>query len=106
MIIFERAHRRCECCETPLDWSAPRGVWEMDHRTPIFRGGKTSLSNMQILCAKCHGAKSAAEKSEVATERWHSERVRGTRWMTHYEKDQLIADLRQEIADLKAKIPA
>jgi 5-methylcytosine-specific restriction endonuclease McrA len=104
MIIFERAGRRCESCSTELGWNAPFKTWEMDHRVPIFRGGKTKLSNMQILCANCHSVKSSAEKSEVATSRWHSERERGTRWMTHYEKDQLITDLRQQIADLQARL--
>jgi 5-methylcytosine-specific restriction endonuclease McrA len=106
MILFERAGRRCETCTRPLDWLAPFKTWEIDHRIPVFRGGKTKLSNLQILCADCHGAKSSLEKSEVAKARWHSERVKGTRWITHHEKDQLIADLRQQIASLEARLPA
>lgn len=105
MILFERAGRQCECCATPLSWDAPFKTWEIDHRTPIFRGGKTKLANLQILCAACHKTKSSGEKSEVALARWREGRERGTRSMTHYEKDQLIADLRRQIAELEARAP-
>lgn len=101
MVIFARAEAKCQNCTCDLDWLAPPKTWEVDHITPIFRGGESKIANLQVLCAPCHTVKTAGEKSAVATERWHSQRIRGTRFMTHYEKDKLIAALRTEIESLR-----
>ena len=34
---------------------------ELDHITPISRGGTDVRSNLQVLCEPCHAAKTAAE---------------------------------------------
>lgn len=97
LLIFTRAEMKCCGCGSPQDWNAPPKTWEVDHIVPIFKGGRSRLDNMQVLCWACHNEKSAVEKSEVAKTRWRSGKQRGTRWMTHYEKDQLIASLRAQL---------
>jgi hypothetical protein len=49
---------------------------------------------------------SGLEKTEVATLRWSVGRQSGTRWMTHTEKDVLIAALTQERDALLAQVSA
>ena len=46
---------RCGACNQLLD-----ETFEIDHRTPLFRGGHpTHESNLQALCKRCHTFKSA-----------------------------------------------
>ena len=46
---------RCAICKQLLD-----ETFELDHRTPLFRGGHpTHESNLQALCKRCHLFKSA-----------------------------------------------
>ena len=46
---------RCAICKHLLD-----ETFELDHRTPLFRGGHpTQESNLQALCKRCHMFKSA-----------------------------------------------
>jgi hypothetical protein len=102
LVIFERANGKCCRCGTALSFNAPSNNWQVDHVVPIFRGGQTKLSNLQLLCRVCHDAKTAPEKSEVALLRWHHGVKRGTRFMTHYEKDLLIDRLRSRLRELGA----
>lgn len=102
MVLFEKADCKCQICSEPLDWNAPPKVWQIDHIVPVFRGGKTRLSNLQILCAVCHDVKTAVEKSEVARQRHLLTRV--GRWLTHHEKDLLIERLRARLLALGAPI--
>lgn len=37
---------------------------EVDHRTPLWAGGKDEWHNLQGLCIECHAAKTAAEAGE------------------------------------------
>jgi 5-methylcytosine-specific restriction endonuclease McrA len=99
LVIFIRSEKKCSKCKADQDWNAPPKTWEVDHIIPVFKGGKSRLDNMQVLCRSCHNEKSGAEKSEVAKARWHAGKERGTRWMTHYEKDQLIASLRAQLEE-------
>ena len=49
---------RCGVCKRLLD-----ETFEIDHRTPLFRGGHpTHESNLQALCKRCHMLKSALEQ--------------------------------------------
>ena len=76
-------------------------MWQVDHIQPVFRGGATKIDNLRILCRRCHDEKSAGEKSAASLQR-HVAHKNG-RWLTHYEKDQLIETLRAEIAALRAE---
>ena len=96
MVLFERAGRCCQKCGTALSFDGPAATWNVDHAIPVFKGGETSLSNLQILCWACHDAKSAVEKSEASRERYRLHERR----MTHHEKDGLVARLRARLEAL------
>ncbi len=50
---------RCGACRQLLD-----ETFEIDHRTPLFRGGHpTQEGNLQALCKRCHMFKSALEQA-------------------------------------------
>jgi 5-methylcytosine-specific restriction endonuclease McrA len=40
--------------------------WHIDHIIPIALGGETDLSNLQILCTKCHMDKTAEDRKKIA----------------------------------------
>ena len=53
--VAMRDHYRCQKCGKYM----PDGVGlHIDHIVPISKGGKSVLSNLQVLCSKCNGAKS------------------------------------------------
>ena len=53
--IAAKQQWRCGACRQLLD-----ETFEIDHRTPLFRGGHpTHESNLQALCKRCHMFKSA-----------------------------------------------
>ena len=53
--VAARQKWRCAICKQLLD-----ETFELDHRTPLFRGGHpTHESNLQALCKRCHLFKSA-----------------------------------------------
>lgn len=54
LAALRRARNACENCGTP-------GPLEVDHRVPRSRGGTDRLANLQVLCRRCHAAKTAAE---------------------------------------------
>lgn len=69
--IFKRCGEQCQNCSKPLNG---RNKPEFDHITALVNGGNHRETNLQALCAPCHGAKSkidVAEKSKV-----HESRVR------------------------------
>ncbi len=49
------AHWHCELCGQVLDES-----YEVDHITPVSRGGSNDFSNLRALCRGCHGRVSMA----------------------------------------------
>jgi 5-methylcytosine-specific restriction protein A len=52
--VRERARHRCERCSTRV----PAGVGAVDHVVPVAAGGDpTSLGNLELLCTRCHDAK-------------------------------------------------
>jgi HNH endonuclease len=53
--IIDRAKRRCEYCQCPMDYSPQPFVCE--HITPVAKGGKTSLENLALACGGCNGSK-------------------------------------------------
>jgi len=97
LICFERSRGRCEQCEKALEFKTRANNWQLDHKTPVFKGGVTSLANLQVLCTPCHDTKSCAEKSEANLTR-HVE-TRAGRWLTHQEKDELIARLKARLRE-------
>lgn len=51
--ILERDHYRCRCCGR----SQNEVELEIDHIVPIAKGGKSTLDNLQTLCAECNKRK-------------------------------------------------
>ncbi|WP_280315930.1 HNH endonuclease [Nocardia abscessus] len=72
--IFHRDNGRCTYCRTDLT-----GVWDslssanFDHMIPLANGGLNDVTNLQLLCGNCNGAKS--DKSLNAGENYR-------RWFT------------------------
>lgn len=54
---FERAAGRCEACTAPLRV----GKTHYDHVIPDAMGGSPTIENCAVLCASCHGAKTAGQ---------------------------------------------
>ena len=52
--IIDRQHNNCALCKQPLKAQATH----FDHIEPHYKGGKTSIDNLQALCANCHSIKS------------------------------------------------
>lgn len=48
---------RCGHCQAVLDAS-----FEVDHITPLFRGGENNEQNLVALCRNCHGKKTVEER--------------------------------------------
>lgn len=53
-VIFRRDRGICQECGVRCEWNA----WQADHIVPWSRGGKTIVSNGQVLCPSCNAAKS------------------------------------------------
>ncbi len=54
---FDRSAGRCERCTAKLYV----GKFQFDHVIPDALGGEPVLSNCEVLCTNCHGAKTAKE---------------------------------------------
>lgn len=54
-LVLERDGYRCRRC-------GRTGYLEVDHITPVQRGGSDDLVNLQSLCRGCHRRKTAADK--------------------------------------------
>ena len=52
-VIFRRDKGICQKCGTKCEWNA----WQADHIIPWNRGGKTIVSNGQVLCPTCNASK-------------------------------------------------
>jgi 5-methylcytosine-specific restriction endonuclease McrA len=61
--VFKRDGWRCQLCGTPtprrLRGRMAPNAPELDHITPLARGGAHSVDNAQCLCRRCNGAKGA-----------------------------------------------
>lgn len=70
MAIRERIIRRdkglCQECQRNGRLSE---ATQIDHITPLHRGGQDNDANLEALCKGCHDAKTAAEMREMRGER-------------------------------------
>ena len=101
LVIFAKTDGYCADCGVQRLF-LKTDDWHIDHIIPVYKGGKTNFDNLQMLCIDCHNEKTAIEKSEVA--RLRGEMTKIGRWMTHSQKDAVIADLRTENEALKLTI--
>lgn len=53
--VVNRANRRCEYCQCPMDYSSQSFVYE--HIIPVAKGGETSLANLALACGGCNSYK-------------------------------------------------
>ena len=54
--LFLTAQGHCQACGWRL---SPGTRWEVDHIIPLALGGSDQPDNLQVLCAACHGSKTA-----------------------------------------------
>jgi len=102
LMVFAKTDGHCQDCGVALVFDGPSRNWHVDHRVPVFMGGKTQFGNVRAVCEPCHDKKTASEKSIAAKSRHQAARDR--RWLTHPQKDELINRLRRENEDLRRRI--
>ena len=56
-IVASNQGWHCGHCHTQLDFT-----YEIDHITPLFRGGSNEPRNLIALCRNCHGKKTILER--------------------------------------------
>ncbi len=66
-----RQDARCSYCRELLS-----GPFHIDHKTPVSRGGRNDLENLQLTCARCNLRKGAMTHDEFLA----SKRRRVTSW--------------------------
>ncbi|MFN0019156.1 MAG: HNH endonuclease [Pirellulaceae bacterium] len=77
-LIYERDENRCQHCGTSND-EHENPLYHLDHICPISRGGRTELSNLQLLCETCNlvkGQKSEDDFPREIQSRWYKNRER------------------------------
>ena len=55
-IVAARQKWLCIACSNTLD-----ATYQIDHVTPLWRGGTNDSDNLQALCPNCHAAKTQLE---------------------------------------------
>ena len=55
-MVASRQGWKCNICEILLDFS-----YQVDHITPLSRGGSNDIGNLQALCSNCHAKKSLSD---------------------------------------------
>ncbi|MXW30206.1 MAG: HNH endonuclease [Chloroflexi bacterium] len=70
--LIARARQKCEGCGwAPSRWIHPHqlaradGVFELDHKIPLARGGDNGMANLQVLCLPCHDGKSKGNLTDA-----------------------------------------
>lgn len=61
---------RCRACDRLVGLS-----YQIDHRIPLFRGGKHERANWELLCVPCHAEKTGEEASGNAAIRRIEDRI-------------------------------
>lgn len=63
--VLARQKNKCIGCKKPLDMRATH----FDHIKEVYKGGKSRISNLQVLCANCHNVKTHEEKLKKVEKR-------------------------------------
>ena len=81
VLIHERDEYRCQYCGVRnTDQSDP--VYHVDHVVPVSRGGRTELTNLQLLCSQCNlakGNKKEDEFPETVRDGWYKHKSKKSR---------------------------
>ena len=48
---------KCKNCNNLFD-----ATYEIDHKTPLYKGGTNDINNLEALCRNCHGKKTLLDK--------------------------------------------
>ena len=56
--VLARQKNKCAMCKKPLDMRATH----FDHIREVYKSGKSTVSNLQALCANCHNIKTHKDK--------------------------------------------
>jgi len=59
-IIASNQEWKCGRCNEIMDYT-----YEIDHHTPLFKGGSNDISNLIALCRNCHGKKTILENADL-----------------------------------------
>jgi 5-methylcytosine-specific restriction endonuclease McrA len=59
--VFKRSGYRCRICGLGV---AEGGVLEVDHKTPVSRGGTNDPANLQALCRECNRRKGSGQEPD------------------------------------------
>jgi len=54
-VVIERAHNRCEYCQSQADYATE--TFAVEHIHPLSRGGANDLNNLALSCSGCNGRK-------------------------------------------------
>ena len=68
--LWKKQKGKCARCKKKLD---PHN-YHIDHKKPVALGGKTTLSNLQLLCPRCHMEKTAEDRRKIAERKKHRSR--------------------------------
>ena len=70
--LIRQAKNQCQGCDYqfpfnlhPHQLARQSGVFELDHKVPISRGGSNQESNLQVLCLPCHDGKSDSNLTDA-----------------------------------------
>jgi len=63
--VLARQKNRCAKCHKLLDMRAKH----LDHKKEVYKGGKSTISNLQYLCAICHNIKTHKDKLKKVEKR-------------------------------------
>lgn len=76
---FERQGSKCYYCESPLTWDR----CQIDHKTPLSRGGDNTIENIALTCRVCNYEKKILTEAEYFLDKqsrfgadWRKERQR------------------------------
>lgn len=64
-LAWQKAKGRCYICGALCEFSSTDFGFELDHITPLFKGGSNRLENLGVACVECHAKKTAEENKEV-----------------------------------------
>jgi len=78
-LILEYFHAKCKRCGSTRDL-------EFDHIVPIEKGGQDTLSNLQLLCHKCH-LKKHRRDNLLTTSKEKIERLKRHSLFRGYQRD-------------------
>lgn len=104
VFVFLKSGKACAACGTVLNFRDTKS-WEMDHIQAAGLGGKTTLSNLQALCKRCHIAKTQTDRRAIKAIR-NSKPASSRPWLSDADKDALIDYSEARIRALESEASA